>query len=202
MKLFHNPASPFVRKVWVTLIETGQIDGVEIIPVVATATNPDAALTAYNPLNKIPCLVLDDGTALYDSRVICRYLDDRAGAGLYPQNEPWEVLTLEATADGIMEAALLMVYEGRIRPAEMVYAPWVEAQWSKVEQGLAAISNRWVGLLNGPMTMAHVAVGCVIGYLDFRHGGRDWRTANPALADWYAEFAQRESMQTTRPPES
>ena len=199
MKLIYNPASPFVRKVWLTLIETGQIDEVELVKVVTTAVDTAEDAKAANPLGKIPSLVLDEGYAIYDSRVICRYLNDGAKAELYPDADLWRVLTLEATADGIMEAAVLMVYEGRIRPEDMVYAPWVDAQWEKVSRAVAQINDSFMDLLNGPFCIAQIAVGAALGYLDFRHDDRNWRRDNPALAEWYADFAQRPSMQTTRP---
>jgi len=140
-----------------------------------------------------------DGPTLYDSRVITRYLDDRAGGNMYPQARLWDVLTLEATAEGIMEAALSMTYEGRFRPEEMQYAPWVEGQWQKASRALAAVNARWMSHLAGPLDMSHVAMGCALGYLDFRHDVRGWRVGNEALADWYGDFAKRDSMIATAP---
>ncbi|PWE33439.1 glutathione S-transferase [Maritimibacter sp. 55A14] len=200
MQLFDNPASPFCRKVDVLLHETGQSADVERIPAVGAPTDPSRMPVAHNPLGKIPALVRDDGGTLYDSRVICRYLDDRAGAGLYPAPPRlWEVLTLEATADGIMDAAVLMVYEARCRPEAMRVAAWVEGQWAKVARALDALEARWPGHLAGPLDMGQIALGCALGYLDFRHGGRDWRQAHDALAAWEADFAARDSMVATRP---
>lgn len=199
MKLIMSPASPFVRKVMVLIRETGQQGDVEEVPVATTPVNTADAVWAANPLGKIPALVLDDGRAIYDSRVITRFLDDRAQAGLYPDDRLWDVLTLEATADGILEAAVLMVYEGRVRPEEMCYAPWVEAQWTKAMTAVRAVNDRWLDQLNGPLDMAQIAIGCALGYLDFRHPDRDWRGEAGALADWYAEFEKRPSMAATRP---
>lgn len=199
MQLISAGPSPFVRKVRVLLHETGQSGDVEVVEVAATpvATPPD--LAAANPVGKIPALIRPDGPALYDSRVITRYLDARAGAGMYPEKRLWETLTLEATADAIMEAAVLMVYEHRVRPEEKVFDGWIEAQWEKVARSVAAINARWMSHLAGPMDMSHIAVGCALGYLDFRHGGRGWRKGNDALDDWYAVFAERESMKATAP---
>ncbi|SFL73200.1 glutathione S-transferase [Shimia aestuarii] len=199
MQLIHSPASPFVRKVRVTLIETGQQDDVELIPVATTALNTAPEAAAANPLGKIPALIRPDGPAIYDSRVICRYLAARAGANLYPEDRLWDVLTLEATADGILEAAVLMVYEKRLRPEEIVFEPWLEAQWGKVTNALDVLNERWMSHLKGPDSMAQIAVGCALGYLDFRHGDRDWRRGRDGLAQWYADYAQRESMQATIP---
>jgi glutathione S-transferase len=200
MKLYSSPASPFVRKVRVVLHETGMHDKVEQIAATGTAVDPAQMPLALNPLGKIPALERADGPALYDSRVICRYLDEMAGTGLYPDGPAlWDALILEATGDGIMDAAVLMVYEGRIRPAELQYAPWVEGQWAKVTRALDALESRWMGHLSGRFGIGHVAIGCALGYLDFRHGGRDWRTERPALASWYAKTAQRNSFSTTVP---
>jgi len=201
MKLYFSPASPFVRKVLVVLHETGQGGDVELVSVTGSALYPETQPIAANPLGKIPVLTRDDGPAVADSRVICRYLDARANAGLYPAPPRlWEVLTLEALADGIGEAALAMVYEARYRPEEMRYAPWVEAQWGKVERGLDAIEARWLSHLSGRLDAAQIAVGCMLGYLDFRHGARGWRTGRPGLAAWYDSFAQRPSMLASLPP--
>jgi len=200
MKLLQSPASPFVRKVRVTLHETGQWDDVEQIDVTTSPKASDAALTAANPLGKIPALIRPDGPALYDSRVICRFLDARANSGFYPDSHIWDTLALEATADGIMEAALAMVYETRYRDAEQVSQDWIEAQWTKVARALDAVNSRWMSHLQGRLDMGHIAIGAALGYLDLRHDARNWRGGRDGLAQWYAEFAQRPSMQATQPP--
>ncbi len=200
MKLLTSPASPFARKVRVVLIETGQADQVTEI---AAATDPlgdPVDVIHANPLGKIPALVRDDGPALYDSRVITRYLDARAGARLYPEARIWEVLTLEATADGIMDAALSMVLETRIRAETERSAKWVEGQWRKAVRGLDAIEARWISHLEGQIDIGQIAVACALGYLDLRHGGRDWRAGRPQLAAWAERFAARDSMVNTAPP--
>ena len=199
MQLFDNPASPYCRKVMVLLHEAGRVEEVETCFAIGSTVNSEQMPTAVNPLGKIPTLVRDDGPALYDSRVICRYFDAKYGLGLYPEADPWQVLTLEATGDGIMDAALAMVYEGRTRPEEMQYAPVVEGHWAKVARALDVLNARWMGHLAGRMDIGHVAVGCALGYLDFRHEGRNWRKGHDALAEWYAEFLQRPSMQATVP---
>ncbi len=199
MKLLRAGPSPFVRKVLVTLHETGLMDAVELVSVTANPMDPDPNLTSANPVGKIPALVRDDGPTLYDSRVICRFLDDHAGAGLYPSNRLWEVLTLEATADGILDAAVLMIYERRFRPEDKVHEPWLEGQWSKVTRGLDALESRWMSHLTGRFDMAHIAVGCALGYLDFRHPDRAWREDHPQLAAWNEKFSDRPAMQATIP---
>ncbi len=199
MQLLAASASPFVRKVRVLLHETGQDGDFETVFVTTGPMATDAAVAAANPVGKIPTLARDDGPAIYDSRVICRFLDARAGAGMYPEGRLWEVLTLEATADGIMDAAVLMVYERRFKPEEVQYGPWLDAQWAKVARALDAIESRWMGHLAGRLDMAQIAVGCALGYLDFRHADRNWRNGRDALAAWYAAFSERDSMQATVP---
>lgn len=199
MQLFYAAASPFVRKVMVTLHETDQTGDVELVDAAGTPLDASGMPTAHNPLGKIPALARPDGPALYDSRVICRYLDDRAKANLYPERNQWDVLTLEATADGIMEAAVLMVYEGRCRPENLQSADWVDGQWEKVSRALDAVTTRWMSHLAGPLDMGHIAIACALGYLDFRHEDRNWRQGRDALDDWYAAFSERPSMQATRP---
>ena len=199
MKLLQAGPSPFVRKVLVTLHETGQFDQVEQVMVEASPVTPDPALIAANPVGKIPALVRPDGPTLYDSRVICRFLDARAGGGLYPESRIWDTLVLEATADGIMDAAVLIVYEERFRAREMVSMEWIEGQWGKVARALDALETRWMSHLAGRMDIGHIAVACALGYLDFRHDARKWRTGRDALAEWYAGFAARPSMIATEP---
>ncbi|WP_375260433.1 glutathione S-transferase [Palleronia sp.] len=197
MELFYSAASPFVRKVMIVLHETGQLSDVALRTSVQTPLKPDP--TNQNPLGKVPCLARPDGPALYDSRVICRYLDDRAGARLYPQQRLWDVLTLEATADGIMDAAVLMVYEWRVRPEDKRFPDFVDAQWGKVTKALDAIENRWLSHLSGPLHMGQIAVGCALDYLDFRHGDRAWQDDRPGLAAFQARMAERPSFSATVP---
>ncbi|WRH62924.1 MAG: glutathione S-transferase [Fuscovulum sp.] len=200
MHLYFSPTSPYVRKVMVLLHETGQIGEVELVMGSGNPVDPAGAPLDANPLGKVPALERPDGPALYDSRVICRYLDARAGAGLYPEGARlWDTLTVEATGDGILDAALLMVYEGRIRPEELRFAPWVEGQWAKVDRALDALETRWIAHLEGPLDAGQIAVGCALGYLDFRHDARDWRNGRPRLAGWFAGFDVRASMRATVP---
>jgi glutathione S-transferase len=201
MRLHHSPTSPYVRKVMVVLHETDQSGDVAIVPAAGTPVDATHMPLAQNPLGKIPALERDDGPALYDSRVICRFLDDRAGGRLYPAgSRQWDTLTLEATADGILDAAILMVYEWRVRPEALRMPEWVEGQWAKVSRALDALETRWISHLRGPLDIGQIAVGCALGYLDFRHADREWRRGRPALTAWDAAFAARPSMQATRPP--
>ncbi len=201
LKLHQSPTSPYARKVLVLLHETGQLGDVEIANASGTPVDSGTAPLAQNPLGKIPVLERDDGPALYDSRVICRYLDDRASGKLYPKAPRlWDTLTLEATADGMLDAAILMVYEWRVRPEAARHEPWVEGQWAKIARALDAVEARWISHLNGPLDMGQVAVACALGYIDLRHDARGWRQGRPALAAWYKKFAERPAMAATVPP--
>ncbi|MBB5514676.1 glutathione S-transferase [Rubricella aquisinus] len=200
MQLYDNPASPYCRKVRILLHETGLMDQVHLTTVAGNAADPGTMPVTVNPLGKIPCLVRDTGPALYDSRVICAYLDDLAGAGLYGTGSArWDILTLEALADGMLDAALAIVYEARIRDEAMRHEGWVEGQWDKIARALDALEGRWIAFLSGPMTMGHIAVASALGYLDFRLDARGWRGRHPALAEWFAAVSERPALQATRP---
>ncbi|PRY75783.1 glutathione S-transferase [Yoonia maritima] len=199
MQLLMSGMSPFVRKARVVVRELGLTDQITEVPISTTALSSDPTIVAANPTGKIPALVRDDGPAIYDSRVITRFLNDHAGGSLYPETRIWEILTLEATADAIMEAAVAMAYEVRLRPENERSTDWIEAQWAKANRGIAAVNNKWMSHLNGPLNIGQIAVACALSYVDLRHDARGWRTGNKALADWHAAFSQRDSMVTTAP---
>lgn len=200
--LHYSPASPYARKVLVLLHETAQLEAVTLKRATGTALDPGSLPVAINPLGKIPTLERPEGCALYDSRVICRYLAERApnGPRLYPEGPRlWEVLTLEATAEGILDVAVPMRYEVALRSEAQQFPEWLEAQWAKIARSLDALESRWMGHLAGSLCMGQIATGCALGYLDFRHDARNWRQSRPALAAWYARFAQRPAMLATVP---
>ncbi|MEX0338349.1 MAG: glutathione S-transferase [Arenibacterium sp.] len=202
MKLFYSPTSPYVRKVMVLLHETGLLADVELISAVTSPVDTDATLKAKNPLGKVPALERAEGPTLFDSRVICAYLDAKSSHGLYPSGAGrFETLTLEALADGILDATLAMTYEQRLRPEDKSWDAWGDAQWEKVDRACSALNTMWMSHLSGPLDMGQIAVGCALGYVDFRHDARGWRAGNAALAEWYAGFSERDSMIKTRPPE-
>lgn len=208
MRLFYARTSPFVRKVMVVLHETGQVGDVDIVEAEGNPLAPGTMPIALNPLGKIPSLERAGGATLYDSRVICRFLDHRAqaaqgGAGLYPAPPRlWETLTLEATADGMMDAAVGMIYETRLRAPDDVMPEMIEGLWAKVARALDALEARWLSHLAGPLDIGQIAVGCALEYIDFRHGARDWRHGREGLAAWAARFSARPSMQATCPPKA
>ncbi|MGB0498899.1 MAG: glutathione S-transferase [Rubricella sp.] len=200
MHMYDNPASPYCRKVRLLLQEAGAADKVTMIPAAGNAVDPGTMPVGVNPLGKIPCLVRPEGPALYDSRVICAYLDEVFHARLYPTGPArWDALTLEATGDGIMDAAILMVYEIRTRPEALRSEAWREGQWAKIERALDALEARWIPMLTGPITIGHLSVAAALGYIGFRLADRDWRGTRPQLAAWFEGFSARPSMQATKP---
>jgi glutathione S-transferase len=203
LTLFHNPASPFVRKVRVLLIETGQQDRVALQVCMPTPVNPDAQLVQGNPVGKIPALRLADGSVLHDSRVILDYFDyQHVGNPLIPRDGSarWRRLTLASMADGIMDAAVLVRYESALRPVEKHWDQWLDEQRNKIRRTLAELEQEAIAELTSRFDIASISVACALGYLDFRHPDMQWRSANPQLAAWYAEVSQRPSMLETQPP--
>jgi len=203
MTLFHNPASPFVRKVLVLLHETGQQDHVALQTVLVTPINPIAQLNDGNPLGKIPALRLADGSVVHDSRVIFDYFDyQHVGNPLVPRDGSarWRRLTLASTADGIMDAAVVVRYETALRPAEKHWEQWLEEQRNKIRRALGMLEQDAIAELASHFDVAAISVACALGYLDYRHPDLEWRSSHPKLAAWYAEVSQRSSMLATQPP--
>ena len=200
LTLHYSPASPYVRKVLIVLHETGQMGQVTLAPAAGNPVDPGTMPLGANPLGKIPALERPDGCTLYDSRVICRWASDRAGGALYPAGPRlYESLTLEATADGILDAAILARYEAIVRPEGLRWDTWVEAQWAKITRSLDAIESRWMSHLAGPFCIGQAATACALGYLDFRFAARDWRAGRPALTAWAERIAERPSVKATVP---
>ena len=202
MKLHHSPTSPYVRKVMLTLHETGQVDRVTLVPASGTPVAPDAGVIVANPIGKIPALERPDGPTLFDSRVICRFLDSlHDGRKLYPEGAAlWTTLTLEALADGIVDAAILCVYESRLRPEALRFPPWVEGQTAKAMRALDALESSWLAHLRGPTDAGALAVAAALGYLDLRFPDMDWRAGRPGLAAWFETAAARPGFAETAPP--
>lgn len=201
MKLFHASASPFVRKVSVALRESGLLDRVEFVPVTISPMAPGEEVPVQNPLGKIPCLVMDNGEPLYDSRVICRYLASLVpNENLYPKgDELWPALTLEASADGMMDAAVSMAYELRTRPEDKVFEGWLDAQWLKIDRTMSVLESKWIDRLNGTSDLPTLSVAIALQYIDLRHDARNWRSTHPVLAAWLAGVKDRPSLAETLP---
>ncbi len=201
MKLFYSDTSPFVRKCLVSAHELGLRERLELLPAAAHPVNRDRAVVAHNPLGKIPTLIKDDGTALYDSRVICEYLNSLSDGHLLPEAGPgrWAALLDQALADGLMDAAVLTRYENAARPEALRWSDWITGQLDKVACGLAEIEHRG-GPAAGRVDLGTIAIACALGYLDFRFASLRWRGECPKTALWFEAFAKRESMLATRPP--
>lgn len=200
MKLLYSQTSPFARLVRLCADELGLTDQIALEPVTVTPTTASADVAGSNPLTKIPTLVLDDGTALFDSRVIVAYLDTVGDRALAPREGParWTVATELAQAIGLLDAALLARYEDYFRPEPLRWDEWREGQLGKVRRALDAFegSKRSAG---PDLTVADIAVACALGYVDFRFPGENWREGRPRLAAFQAEFARRPIWAVTDP---
>jgi glutathione S-transferase len=189
MILRSSPASPFGRKIKIAAQVLGLDRQIEIEP--ADTSNPTDTVREQNPLGKIPALVLEDGTVLFDSRVILEYLDHLAGGGrIFPTDAGarFPALRLQALADGIMDASILVIYEGRWRPADRHEPKWVDHQAGKVTRALAALEAD-PPVLDAPPDVGRIALACALGYQDFRFAGT-WRKDHPRLVAWLDNFAK------------
>jgi glutathione S-transferase len=201
MKLYYSATSPFVRKCLVSAHELGLRERIQLLPAAPHPVNRDRALVVCNPLGKVPTLVTEDGAVLYDSRVICEYLNALGDGHLIP-TEPaarWSILRDEALADGMLEAAVLVRYETFARPESLRWKDWIDGQMDKVTCGLAEIEQR-AGALDQYIDLGTIAIGCALGYLDFRFAALGWKNNHPKTAAWFARLAARESMRATGPP--
>jgi glutathione S-transferase len=201
MKLFFTPTSPYVRKVLVAARELGVDDRIEttLLRPVPIKANPELSRT--NPLNKIPALVLDDGSALYDSPVICDYLESlQTARRLVPQKGPdrWRILRTQALCDGILEAGVLVFYERAQRPTELHWEAWLAGQSEKVLQGLDTLEAE-AAHFGGEIDLAQICAGVTVGWLEFRKPVGDIRKGRPRLSAWYETFRERPSMKATEP---
>jgi glutathione S-transferase len=186
--LRYSPASPYARKVRIAADILGLSARIEIAGV--DFTDPADSIRAQNPLGKVPTLVLEDGSALYDSRVIAEYLDHLAGgAKLFPADSArrFAALRLQALGDGICDAALLVRYEETSRPEGQRSREWVDLQQGKIDRALAALAAAPPA---GPVDIGHIAVACALGYLDLRFAGA-WRARSAGLETWLDDFARR-----------
>ena len=201
MKIYHAAASPFVRKCLVAAHELGLRERIELVPAAAHPVNRDRALVARNPLGKIPTLVTDDDAVLYDSRVICEYLNAQGDGRLLPREGAarWRVLVDQSLADGIMDAAVLARYETVVRPEALRWNDWTAGQLEKVGSGLDVLEARAAGF-GERVDLGTIAFGCALGYLDFRFSPMGWRDERPNAAAWFEAFAARASMVATQPP--
>jgi len=198
VKLYTNPASPFARKCRVIAHELN----LKLEEIHVAAARDDESLRRFNPLKKIPILILDDGSALFDSPVICEYLNHVGGGKFFPGmnlfrgvSGRWKALGLQALADGIMEAAVACRYE-TTQPEERRNTDHIARYLANVTAGLDALERM---NFTDPPTVGEIAAGCALGYLDFRYADLQWRDGRPKLAAWFEKFAQFPSMVATEP---
>jgi len=201
MKLYVNPASPFGRKASVVIAELGLDARVKQELATVSPVSRNNEIARDNPLVKIPTLVLDDGSTLFDSPVICEYLDSLSGTPrFFPAEGParWTALRRQALADGLMDAAVLLRYEQALRPEPLRWVDWMAGQQAKIMAALDAMEVEAPSFGDG-FDIGHIAIACAIGYLDLRFGHFGWRDGRPRLAAWFAEVSKRPSLVSTFP---
>ncbi|MFY9837574.1 MAG: glutathione S-transferase N-terminal domain-containing protein [Xanthobacteraceae bacterium] len=199
MKLHWSPRSPFVRKVMIVAHERGIADRLRCVRTIAEMTTPHAELMMDNPLSKIPTLILDDGMALYDSPVICEYLDALDGdPKLFPQHGRARIVAQrrQALGDGLLDLLVLARNERmRAQPSRAHLA----SAAMRTAVTLDHLEREAETLAASPLSIGHIAIGCALSYLDFRFAEQDWRRGRPRLSNWHASFAARPSVQATSP---
>ena len=198
MKLHWSPKSPYVRKVMIAAHEAGVLDRIERVRSVAAMLKPNAALMADNPLSKIPTLVRADGRTLFDSVVICEYLDDLGGTALFPAEGEarWAALRWHALGDGLLDALILWRNE---REREVPLAALLDAFELKTRASLTLLDGEAAALADAPFSIGHLTLGCALGYLDYRFDALGWRAVAPRLARWFETLRRRPSFQATEP---
>jgi len=199
MKLFFSPTSPYVRKVRIAAIELGIEDQIELI--LANPWDNPPELAEANPLGKVPALIIADNQVLFDSPVICEYLDSlNTAVTLFPISGEarWNALRLQALADGILDAAVMIRLDS-LRPEAEQNSDVRIRQINVIRRALISLCSEMTRLI-GPVSIGQVAVACALAYLDFRLPEEDWHKVHPKLDCWYASWMERESMQATMPP--
>jgi glutathione S-transferase len=201
MRLRWSTRSPFVRKVMVCAHEMGLVDRLELVPTTVVMGEPHLDLMQTNPLGRIPTLETDDGQILYDSVVICEYLDTlHKGESFFPRDltRRWQVLTRHALATGMLETGVLWRNES-IQPEPQRSAKFLAAFELKMRTAIPALERDVEILSSTPIDISHVSVACALGYLDFRFAEFGWRQGHDRLTAWYETFLKRPSMQATMP---
>lgn len=199
MKLWWSSRSPYVRKVMIAVHELGLADRITLVPARVHLARADTPVLADNPLGKIPTLVTEDGDVVFDSPVICEYLDGLAGGGrLFPREagERLAALRRQALGDGLMDLMILWLVE-RAKPAERQWPDVLEACRVKFAAVADHLEREAAALASAPFTIGHVSLAAALAYADFRFAGEDWRRGRPALADWAARTSERPSVRDT-----
>ena len=201
MKLYGSETSPYVRKVRVQAIEGGYWEKIAFIEISSPPTAPN--LKNVNPLKKVPVLELDDSTVLFDSRVICEFLDTELGGGQAFPSEGlarWRALRMQSLGDGLLDAALLVRYETFLRPKKFSWQDWQNGQMMKIDAALKDFEDN-SSELDDSMNIGTITVACMLGYLDFRYPDKVWRNSCPNLANWHNTIMARPSLRETVPSE-
>lgn len=201
MRLRHSPTSPYVRKVMVTAHETGLIDRITVVP--TNTWDPATTIGEDNPLGKVPVVRFADGRMVPDSRCLCDILDRlHDGDRLFPEDPDARIAALRwlALGDGITDAAVTRLLEARHRSPDEGQAWWLARQTRALAATLDCLEQEAGMLTDAPVSIGHIAIGCALGYLDFRFTDDYWRDNRPGLAAWFDSFAQRPSMRATEPP--
>lgn len=198
MKLHWSPKSPFVRKVMIAVHELDLLPRIELVRSVAAMREPNPAIMADNPLSKIPTLVLADGHALFDSAVICEYLDDLVNGPLFPKggDARWQALRWQALGDGLLDMLILWRNE-RERAAPL--GQLIDAFELKTRAVLQMLEQESAALAAAPFAIGHLTVVCALGYLDYRFDALGWREQAPDLAAWFDAMQRRPSVAATAP---
>lgn len=197
MKLFFAPPSPYSRKVRALILEKGMQDQVELIQ--RAPFERPADLLAINPLCKVPTLITNDGQTLFDSPVICEFIDNAGPPRLIPSESRsrWQALRFQALADGLLDAGSTARLESRRSESERS-ASWIDRQMETISRSLDVL-EREITSLGEHVTIGHIAVGCALGWLEFRFPDFDWRAGHDKLAAWFISFSERPSMIATKP---
>jgi len=198
MKIYHSSTSPFVRKCLVTAHTLGLFERIEKLPSDAHPIDDSPLLKGWNPLAQVPTFVTDDGMVLFDSRVICEYLNELGGGSLLADSGPkrWRTLAAMALADGVLNAALLARYEVALRPENLRWDPWLAGQMGKIEAGLDWFEKQGAHL-RADINLASIGFACALAYLDFRFSDLDWRSSRSASAEWFEKYSASPAMQAT-----
>lgn len=204
MKLFCSSTSPYARKATICAALLNLSAQIERVLITTTAIKPNEQLAAHNPMIKLPTLVLNNGQVIYDSRVICEYLSTLANDHqIFPEGEQrWKALTLQATGDGLLDAALIARYEMAFRPKEYQWDGWFQAQMKKIVGCMSVIEKNAATLETHQLTIGEITIACALGFLDFRFGEMGWRHQYPETAAWFEKISLLPVMRDTVPVES
>ena len=199
MKLHWSPKSPYVRKVMICANELGLLDQIELVRSVAAMSKPNQSIMVDNPLSKIPTLVTPEGKALFDSIVICEYLNHQSSGPLFPadDNRKWEALRWQALGNGMMDMAILWRNERDERSDPN--STLLNAFQAKTLACLKMLETEVQAIQSAPFSIGHISLGCALGYLDYRFNQLDWRAHAPKLASYFEVLSNRPSFKKTEP---